>query len=148
MPGIKPHILFFKSGDSVPTDAAYAVTIKATIGKQDLLASLSEQLHFPSYFGNNWDALLDCISDPSWLEKSNLFVVFERFPELSERDTEIFLNIIADSILRLSQHDDLSIWWAFPEENSIFIRKAMSAFVDSIRSYPKDNAIILLNVAE
>ena len=31
--------------------------------KQSLLAAFARALHFPRHFGNNWDALLDCLRD-------------------------------------------------------------------------------------
>ena len=36
-------------------------------GKADLLRAVAAEHHFPDYFGNNWDALIDCWSDMSWL---------------------------------------------------------------------------------
>ncbi|RUP21055.1 hypothetical protein BC936DRAFT_139218 [Jimgerdemannia flammicorona] len=31
--------------------------------KEDLLGTLAKELEFPSYFGRNWDALVDCLRD-------------------------------------------------------------------------------------
>jgi RNAse (barnase) inhibitor barstar len=36
-------------------------------GKADLLRDLAAAFAFPSYFGHNWDALIDCWSDMAWL---------------------------------------------------------------------------------
>ena len=36
-------------------------------GKAELLRAMARTFAFPSYFGHNWDALLDCWSDMSWL---------------------------------------------------------------------------------
>ena len=36
--------------------------------KEQLLKALKEGLCFPDYFGFNWDALQDCITDLSWLQ--------------------------------------------------------------------------------
>ena len=35
--------------------------------KVEILKGLAEVWEFPSYFGHNWDALIDCLSDLSWL---------------------------------------------------------------------------------
>lgn len=34
------------------------------IDKAPLLAHLARRLHLPTYFGHNWDALYDCLTDP------------------------------------------------------------------------------------
>jgi hypothetical protein len=35
--------------------------------KSELLAALAKGLGLPEHFGNNWDALADCIEDDDWL---------------------------------------------------------------------------------
>ena len=35
--------------------------------KAEFLAACARCLDFPSYFGHNWDALSDCLTDLSWL---------------------------------------------------------------------------------
>jgi len=36
--------------------------------KASLLAALGQALHFPDYYGGNWDALDECLADLSWHE--------------------------------------------------------------------------------
>jgi len=36
--------------------------------KADFLRAASKALQFPAYFGSNWDAFEECITDLSWLE--------------------------------------------------------------------------------
>ena len=42
-------------------DAAHADS------KSSLLAALAKGLKLPEHFGNNWDALADCLEDGDWL---------------------------------------------------------------------------------
>lgn len=44
-----------------------AVSLKRIRGKNALLQALALALDFPPTFGNNWDALADCMQDLSWL---------------------------------------------------------------------------------
>jgi Barstar (barnase inhibitor) len=36
---------------------------RAITSKSELLTTLAKSLHFPTWFGHNWDALVDCLSD-------------------------------------------------------------------------------------
>jgi RNAse (barnase) inhibitor barstar len=54
MPGRQDHI-------------AIEVDLSHCTSKSDLLEALARALHFPDWFGHNWDALADCLMDLSWL---------------------------------------------------------------------------------
>lgn len=45
--------------------------------KSGLLAALAEALHFPDWFGHNWDALADCLDDLQWLPGQGVVLVLE-----------------------------------------------------------------------
>lgn len=36
--------------------------------KEDMLDALGKSLHFPDYYGANWDAFEECLQDLSWWE--------------------------------------------------------------------------------
>jgi RNAse (barnase) inhibitor barstar len=40
--------------------------------KKALLAAFADGLKLPPHFGDNWDALADCLEDGDWLGKSGL----------------------------------------------------------------------------
>ena len=42
------------------------VPISLGPGKEAMLAALARSLGFPDWFGGNWDALEDCLTDLSW----------------------------------------------------------------------------------
>lgn len=43
------------------------IDLAGCVDKAGLLARLAAALQFPAWFGHNWDALADCLTDLSWL---------------------------------------------------------------------------------
>lgn len=46
--------------------------------KPQLLKNMASVLGFPDWFGHNWDALEDCLTDLSWREAPGYVLVIER----------------------------------------------------------------------
>jgi hypothetical protein len=54
---------------SAATEAGYALfeaNLAEMHGKGAFLAAVAQAIHAPGWFGNNWDALADALSDLSW----------------------------------------------------------------------------------
>jgi RNAse (barnase) inhibitor barstar len=49
-------------------------------------------LEFPAWFGRNWDALADCLSDLSWLPATTHVLLWERHRVLAKRDPVAWRN--------------------------------------------------------
>ncbi|MCB0087382.1 MAG: barstar family protein [Caldilineaceae bacterium] len=45
--------------------------------KADFLTAVAAVLHFPPYFGHNWDAFEECIQDLSWLSAPGYVLLYE-----------------------------------------------------------------------
>ncbi len=68
--------------------------------KDQFLKKAALALRFPEYFGNNWDAFSDCLTDMSWHESSGFVILYDHFDSLAEhspRDFEIALEIFKES---------------------------------------------------
>ncbi|HYF61186.1 MAG TPA: barstar family protein [Herpetosiphonaceae bacterium] len=50
----------------------------AVRGKADFLAASAAALAFPAYFGHNWDALAECLTDLAWLESRPRLLLYDR----------------------------------------------------------------------
>lgn len=48
---------------------------RVKVGQDELLAEIAVAMKFPSYFGNNLDALNECLSDMSWLPAKGYVLV-------------------------------------------------------------------------
>lgn len=69
-------------------------------GKEKLLSLLAAKLRFPRYFGQNWDALDECLGDLSWLpETQRIVIVHEGLPfSTSGPHLATYLSVLADAV--------------------------------------------------
>ncbi len=78
--------------------SAALVTVRIDIGqvqsKREFLAQMAEALNFPEWFGHNWDALNDCLTDLSWLGGTGWVVIIENAKNFAEANTEDFATAV------------------------------------------------------
>lgn len=68
--------------------------------KQDLMSCMAEALRFPTTFGNNWDALADCLKDLQWLPARGHVLLFKHgddFGNAHGEDFDQLLDILDDA---------------------------------------------------
>jgi len=71
----------------------FRIDIGKSDGKKDFLAAVANALRFPEWFGGNWDALNDCLTDLEWLStQSGYVLVFEDGSEFVMRHKSEFDN--------------------------------------------------------
>ena len=59
--------------------AVFRIDIGHAHNKKDFLTQVAKALSFPAWFGGNWDALYDCLTDLDWLPtKTGHVLVFEK----------------------------------------------------------------------
>ena len=51
----------------------------------DLLARMAKAMQFPPYFGQNWDALDECLADMTWLPAKGYVLVLDQADALWKR---------------------------------------------------------------
>jgi Barstar (barnase inhibitor) len=56
----------------------------------DLLAAIGEALQFPAYYGQNWDALEECITDLAWLPARGYLLLYDQADRLALREPEVW----------------------------------------------------------
>jgi len=86
--------------------------------KGDFLQVIAEEMIFPSYFGNNWDALVDCLMDLSWVRAEGYVVLFDHAGRFALGQPEEW--VIAVDILRSA----VEYWRPTPTPMVVLLRGA------------------------
>lgn len=63
--------------------------------KELLLRALAKSLSFPDYFGDNWDALDECLTDLSWLPAQGYVVLLVQLQHMADSAPEVLASAIA-----------------------------------------------------
>lgn len=71
----------------------------ARIDRASLLAALGEALAFPDYYGQNWDAAWDCLTELDWPagEMLAIYLPLDAHQAIVETDLEVFLELLEDA---------------------------------------------------
>ena len=102
--------------DDIPTaDRFVAVVAAGMKTKDEFLAELSRVLNLPGYFGNNWDALSDCLRDFHWLSQRDIVLVHTDFPPLPLADQRTYLDVLKDACLDWRPEEEHRFVVLFPE---------------------------------
>lgn len=69
--------------------------------KAEFLQAAAETMKFPDYFGDNWDAFNDCITDLSWIAADGYILLYTHPNNLANSDPlewSIALDVFQDAI--------------------------------------------------
>lgn len=70
------------------------IALQDVTEKVALLRRIAASLGFPAWFGDNWDALEDCLTDLSWRESDGNVLVVEGFQFLSTEDLGVLIDVM------------------------------------------------------
>lgn len=68
--------------------------------KETFLKKAAEAMKFPGYFGANWDAFDECITDLEWFPAQRYILVYDRHQVFAQADPEqwqILLGILSSA---------------------------------------------------
>jgi barstar (barnase inhibitor) len=78
------------------------ISLAGASGKQAVMERVAAALQFPQWFGANWDALEDCLTDLSWTGAGGHVLLIEGADGLPRDEGGIFIDILASA----------AAWWA------------------------------------
>lgn len=96
--------VYFVGGQDLDTLAAHAfeaqlvlrrIDLMGVRDKHTLLLRIAVALDFPLSSGRNWDGLLDCLRDLSWLPGSGYVLLLESAGEMHVRNEADFDTLVA-----------------------------------------------------
>ncbi|MCE0540199.1 barstar family protein [Kineosporia rhizophila] len=87
--------------------------------RQGLFDEFSAALQFPWYFGENWDALGDCLADLDWIPQQTGHVLMIKEPELvlgqdDEAQFDVLLDVLRMVTVEWGTPVELGEWWDRP----------------------------------
>src|SRR5512146_2694235 len=91
------------------------IDLKGVHDKQALLDAVAGALKFPDWFGDNWDALEDCLTDLSWNKARGYVVLLEHCAELVKRAPHDLATAIEifESVSEYWDEQDKPFWTLF-----------------------------------
>src|SRR5574343_2100442 len=78
----------------------HRIDLSRVTSKEAFLAAVGEALAFPDWYGHNWDALADCLTDLSWMAADGYVIVLDHadtFAAASPTDFATALSIFQDA---------------------------------------------------
>jgi len=78
------------------------IGLAGAAGKEALMERIAGALEFPRWFGGNWDALEDCLTDLSWSSAAGHVLLIEGAGGMPADERSILVEILASA----------AAWWA------------------------------------
>lgn len=93
-----------------------AIDLAGCTTKHEVLGRFADALAFPAWFGDNWDALADCLVDLSWLPPGGYMLLIDhaaRWREASPEEFTTLTGIVDESAARWAA-DGIAFWALVP----------------------------------
>lgn len=116
--------IVFGETDYLAEKYRFVAQIQKVTNKAELFDELAKKLHFPSYFGRNWNALDELYRDFHWINEKEIVIVHENVSSLPTDDLKLYINIILDSLDSWKQDTNHILKYVFKEKDKAIIQSA------------------------
>lgn len=72
----------------------FRVNLAKAKDKEDMLTIIGRAMNFPEWYGHNWDALMDCLADLSWLPAEGYVIILEHCDGIHGRAEADFVQTV------------------------------------------------------
>ena len=93
--------------------ASFAIDLAGCTDEASLFARIAQALAFPDWFGHNWDALADCLSDMEWQgEAGGYLLLFLHAEAMQAVSADLFAELIdvIDEVARAWHEIGVPFW--------------------------------------
>lgn len=90
----------------------FRVDLTGSRDKHEMLDAIGKSMHFPEWFGHNWDALLDCLADLGWRPAEGHVVILEHCDGIHGRAEADFVHALQvfDSAANEWRDQNVAFW--------------------------------------
>lgn len=74
--------------------AGFRIDLAGVTDRPELLKRFAAPLNFPDWYGQNWDALADCLADLSWIEAEGYLFLLENADDLRSAHPDEFITML------------------------------------------------------
>jgi RNAse (barnase) inhibitor barstar len=118
---------FIFSDSWIPEGPVFLGAISEPIGNvSELFESLQNALHFPDYFGANWNALSECLRDFHWIREKRVVLKHAALPDITIQELDIYLEILLEATQDWQSDSAHSLEVIFPESARIKVSKMIA----------------------
>jgi hypothetical protein len=97
--------------------AVSRVPLEGAHDKAALLRAVAAALEFPDWFGHNWDALEDCLTDLSWRAAEAHLLILDGHAALPADVAKVFVDVLQSSAAKWAA-DDAPFFAVFVDPSS------------------------------
>jgi hypothetical protein len=110
-----------------PGEGDFIAELPAGIrGTGQLFEALGRVLVFPSYFGENWNALSDLLRDLHWMPMREVVLVHRDLPRLDPLDLRNYLEVLEEAVQSWKPEEEHHLRVVFPESARSEITRALA----------------------
>lgn len=119
----------FSVPERVELDAFDGVVPPGIDTDSKMMRSLAAVLKFPPYFGENWNAVDECLRNMEWIEQHRIRIIHKDVPmRANAADVSLYVRVLLDAQQSLDRgligHKELEIY--FPSESRALIEQIIN----------------------
>lgn len=110
------NINFYNNLNDLGQHECFLAEIGNICNEEDLFIDLKNGLMFPDYFGFNWNATYECLTDFHWIKEKMIIIIHNENLNIEKSILSIYMQVLESAIDYWRKNNDHSLIIFFPEE--------------------------------